>query len=160
MSLTSVEKLKKIIFYKLNYDLYDKSIRPYAGEFWIIDLNDNRWFLKFTNNGQLRYNQIFFDSFFKLFSLEYKSYQNFIKEWFELNFELSVNDIQKINTSYDFYVLNLLSNEKPWSIQNRHGFGYYFVRRFLDLQKLLPKSNVVLEHYLKDHSLTPKPNSK
>lgn len=160
MSSEKENKFRKLIFYKLNCDLYDKSIRPYAGEFWIIDLNDNKWFLKFTNDGQLRYNQIFFDSFFKLFSLEYKTYQNFIKEWFELNFELSVNDIQKINTSYDFYVLNLLSNEKPWSIQNRHGFGYYFVRRFLDLQNILPKSNVILEHYLKDYSLTPKPSSK
>lgn len=153
------KRFRKLIFYKLNCDLYNKSIRPYAGEFWIIDLNDNKWFIKFNNEGQLKYNRIFFDNFFNLFSLDFKSYQDIIKEWFEYNFELSVNDIQKINSSYDFYILNLISNERPWSIKNRNGFGYYFVKKFLDLQKVLPKSNVVLEHYIKDHNLSLEPKS-
>lgn len=159
MDFKKNEKFKKIIFYKLNLDLFNKVIKPYAGEFWIIDLNENKWFIKFNNEGHLKYNQKFFDSVFNLFSMDYREYQSILKEWFEFNFDLSVNDIQKINGSYEYYILNIINNEKPWSIQNRHGFGYYFVKKFLDLQKNLPKSDVIMDHYLKDHNLTPTPNS-
>lgn len=159
MDLIKSEKFKKLIFYKLNLDLFDKVIKPYAGEFWIIDLNDNKWFLKFTNQGELRYNQIFFNNFFSLFSLEFKEFQPFIKDWFEYNFDLSVNEIQRINCTYDYFVINIINNEKPWSIKERNGFGYYFVKKYLDLQKNLPELNVIMDHYLKDQNLTPTPNS-
>lgn len=146
MDLTN---LKKIIFFKLNSDLFDKIIKPHAGEFWLIDPIENKWFLMYSNQGQLSYNQIFFNNFFKLFSLEYKQYQPILKEWFEYNFDLTISDMQRRNTNGEYFVVSILNNEKPWSIKERNGFGYYFVKKYLDLKKNVDSAEVLIENYIK-----------
>jgi hypothetical protein len=159
MDLKKIENFKKIIYFKLNLDLFDKVIKPYAGEFWVIDPKDNKWFLRFTNQGELRYNQTFFNNFFSLFSLEFKEFQPFIKDWFEYNFDLSVNEVQRVNSIHDYFVINIINNEKPWSIKDRNGFAYYFVKKYLDLQKNIKESDVIIEHYIRDYNTTPTPIS-
>jgi hypothetical protein len=157
MDLLKNEKFKKLVFLKLSEDLSDKIFKPFAGEFWVIDPIDNKWFLSYSNNGNLQYNQIFFSSFFRLFSLQSNEYQIILKEWFEFNFDLVVNQLQRRNTNYDYFVINIINNEKPWSIKNRYGFGYYFVKKYLDLKQNIQEMNIVLENFIKNHNTIPIP---
>ena len=87
------------------------------------------------------------------------SYSLFPSHWFEYNFDLSVNEVQRINSTYDYFVINIINNEKPWSIKDRNGFAYYFVKKYLDLQKNIKEPDVIIEHYIRDYNTTPTPIS-
>ena len=85
------DRLKIIMFKKLNKDLSHVEIIPYEdGSIWFIDRNDKYWYLEFKKNGHLWWRYDFFNRFFQAFSLQRDDYELLIKEWVEdvLNHEV------------------------------------------------------------------------
>jgi hypothetical protein len=78
------DRLKIIMFKKLNKDLSHVEIIPYEdGSIWFIDRNDKYWYLEFKKNGHLWWRYDFFNRFFQAFSLQRDDYELLIKEWVE-----------------------------------------------------------------------------
>ena len=77
------DRLKKFIFKKLYEDLSHVEIIPYKDSIWFIDRENKYWYFEFKKSGTLWWRYHFFESFFNLFSLEFKVYQSIISEWVE-----------------------------------------------------------------------------
>lgn len=118
------DRLKKIIFDKLNEDLSHVEMISHANSIWFIDRENSYWVLEFQSSGRLYWRWGFFSTFFNLFSLTKKEYELIISEWVEsiLNNEVRNTHIgyQKeresesvLNNSVTSIVWNHLSN-KSW----------------------------------------------
>jgi len=77
------DKLKKLIFYRLFEDLKKIEVIPYDDSVWFIDRENEYWYFEYVKTGILYYRYTYFDSFFRLFSMEPKEYQWVISEWVE-----------------------------------------------------------------------------
>jgi hypothetical protein len=78
------DKLKKIIFNKLDNDLSHAEIILHDNEsIWLIDRDNKYWYLEFEKSGKLWWKYQFFTNFFQLFSLEKSEFEPIIKEWVE-----------------------------------------------------------------------------
>ena len=77
------EKFKKTIFDKLTNDLSCIELILYNESVWFIDRETKYWYLEFKSSGKLYWRWGFFNTFFKLFSLDQPEYEPLIKEWVE-----------------------------------------------------------------------------
>lgn len=139
--------LKKFVFDKLVEDISDKGIFTNESDFWIIEEDTRDWFIQANSNGQLFYNQRFFQSYQSLFSLESKTLGNLIGEWFEKNFDLPLRTIQRKQGSMEYNISAFLKKKKGLlEFNNRYGFTYGFTKKYLTLKK--GKGKVFVEDYL------------
>jgi hypothetical protein len=95
------EKLKKIIFKKLDQDLGQAEIIvDDNNSIWFIDRGNKYWYLELRSTGTLWWRYSFFNDFFPLFGMERKEYEPVIAEW--------VEEVLKCNVSSfgDYNVLN------------------------------------------------------
>jgi len=78
------DKLKKIIFNKLNKDLSHAEIILHDDDsIWFIDRDEKYWYLEFEKSGKLWWRPQFFANFFQLFSLDQYEFKPIIAEWVE-----------------------------------------------------------------------------
>ena len=77
------DKLKKIIFEKLNTDLSKVEIIAHNESIWFIDRENKYWYLEFVKSGKLYWRYQFFTQFFDLFTLDRERFEPLIKEWVE-----------------------------------------------------------------------------
>jgi hypothetical protein len=139
--------LKKFVFDKLVEDISNKGIFTNESEFWIIEEDTRDWFIQANSNGQLFYNQKFFQPYQSLFSLESKTLGNLIGQWFEKNFDLPLRNIQRKQGSMEYYISGFLKKKKGLlEINNRYGFTHGFTKKYLTLKK--GKGKVFVEDYL------------
>jgi hypothetical protein len=95
------ERLKKIIFKKLDQDLgHAEIIVDDNNSIWFIDRANKHWYLELRSEGVLWWRYSFFNDFFPLFGMERKEYEPVIAEW--------VEEVLKCNVSSfgDYNVLN------------------------------------------------------
>lgn len=132
-------RLKKIIFNKLNSDLEKFVFLPFGRETWIIDMDDKSWFFLSDCFGQVYYNTIFFDRFFRLFSLNQNEYQPLLKEWFEDVTSQNIRTIARRTGNFDYMIEPLLKKNIEWTLFERYGWSYQLVKKYLDMKKNLNK---------------------
>ena len=78
------ERLKKIIFKKLDQDLgHAEIIVDDDKSIWFIDRTNKYWYLELRSSGTLWWRYTFFNDFFPLFGMERKEYEPVIAEWVE-----------------------------------------------------------------------------
>jgi hypothetical protein len=78
------ERLKKIIFKKLDQDLgHAEIIVDDNNSIWFIDRVNKYWYLELRSGGVLWWRYSFFYDFFPLFGMERKEYEPVIAEWVE-----------------------------------------------------------------------------
>jgi len=78
------ERLKKIIFKKLDQDLgHAEIIVDDNNSIWFIDRGNKYWYLELKSVGVLWWRYSFFNDFFTLFGMERKEYEPVIAEWVE-----------------------------------------------------------------------------
>ena len=77
------DRLKKIIFNKLNEDLSHVEIISHDDSLWFIDRGNKYWYLELQKGGRLYWRYEFFTRFFTIFTLERDEYEELIKEWVE-----------------------------------------------------------------------------
>ena len=77
------DRLKKIIFNKLNEDLSHVEIILHDDSLWFIDRENKYWYLELQKGGKLYWRYQFFAKFFPIFTLERDEYEPLIKEWVE-----------------------------------------------------------------------------
>lgn len=151
-------RLIKIITNKLFEDLSFTIVKPYGKQFWVLDPEPKNWFFvknwyfEYDSDGTLYYNDYFFSEFFHLFSLRRKEYQSILTSWFESNFGLQVNSINRRRTHYEYIIEGISRSEKyKWSIKDRYGFPYQMVSRFLKLESISKGGNVILEDFIMEY---------
>jgi hypothetical protein len=143
------EKIQKLVFNKLNRDLYNTIYHPHGQEIWIINFDTKEWFFEYHNDGQLWYNQKIFSVNLPLFSLTNSENQKFLKNWFEKTLDLTVNKISRKNSNMDYYIDGIIKDTKyKWSLKERFGFSYNTVKRYLDLKSHILTENVQLDNFL------------
>lgn len=140
-------KLKTLILTKLNSDFGNISFHPYGRELWLIDSDDKTWYFVAECDGRLWFNQKAFNNFFHLFSLNSKEYSFLLKEWFEDLTNISIRTASSKNTNYEHVVDGVLRKDNKkynWTLENRFGFGYQVVKRYLDAKKILKLNEIRL----------------
>lgn len=140
-------KLKKFFFQKLNEDISDKEIHTNESELWVIDEETRDWYIQASSNGELFYNQKFFNHYGVLFSLDTRTLSNTIREWFEKNFELPIRTSARKQGSMEYHISNFLKKKKGiLEYNNRYGFPYGFAKKYISVKKYNGK--VLVEDYL------------
>jgi hypothetical protein len=150
-------RLKNIVYYKINSDLKYVSFHPYEKEVWLIDYNDKSWYFVGNCEGSLFFNQKFFNNFFSLFSLKLREYSPILKQWFETTTEIPMRKIAGKNTNYEFMLDDVLKRPKKqqdWSIDKRWGYSYPTVKRYVDLKKYLDKDYIIVNDLLEGKTFT------
>lgn len=143
------KKLRKFIFQRLFNEISGKIYYPYGKDIWILDLEEVNWYFQYDSEGKLHYNPKFFDDFFYFFSLEQKEYQILLKKWVESSFGHPINQISRRSLDISYYIDGITQeNTKNWKLNERYGFPYSLVRRFLELKKYIPEKNITVEHFL------------
>jgi hypothetical protein len=142
-------KLRKFIYQRLSEELSDKIYYPYGKDIWILDLEEGNWYFQYNSEGKLNYNPKFFDDFFYFFSLEQKQYQILLKKWVESSFGYQINQISRVKLDISYYIDGITrGTDKNWKLNERYGFSYSVVKRFLEQKKHIPEKNIKLEHFL------------
>ena len=149
MDIINNVKLRKFIYRRLFEVLSDKIYYPYGKDIWIFDLDELSWYFQYNSEGKLNYNHKFFDEFFFLFGLEQKEYQIILKDWFEKSFGHPINQLSRRGLDISFYIDGIINGTtKNWRIDQRFGFSYSVVKRFLDLKKHISEKNIKIGHFL------------
>lgn len=149
MDIIDNKKLRKFIYKRLCEALSDKIYYPNGKDIWILDLNEQNWFLQYNSDGKLMYNPSFFDNFFYFFSLEQKKYQILLKNWFESSVGYPINQISRRNLDISYYIDGITrGNTKIWTINERFGFPYGVIKQFLAIKRHISEENVELSHFL------------
>ena len=152
MDIKKSEKLQKLVFDKLNRDLYNTIYHPHGQEIWVINFDTKEWFFEYHSDGQLWYNQKIFSINLPLFSLTNSENQKFLKNWFENKLKLTVNKISRKNSNMDYYIDGIIKDTKyKWSIKERFGFSYNTVKQYLDIKTRILTENVKLDHFLHEN---------
>lgn len=129
-------KLKSIIFQKLEEDFFDKEIIPNGRTFWIIESDKNDWFINMTCNGLLEFNTSFAKSYSDLFSMDFRLFSKILKEWFEKKMEIRVNSLQRRTPNLQYLVEDAVCGKNgKWSLDERFGFSYDFIKKYVTLKK-------------------------
>lgn len=84
-------KFKKIIFDKLYKDLSHVEIIPFKDSIWFIDREEKDWYFEYEKPDILWWRWGYFNSFFKLFSIESEEFQWILSEWVEEVLNCKVN---------------------------------------------------------------------
>lgn len=141
------ESLKKFILQRLKSDLSDKELYAYGRELWVIDRDMSSWFLYIDCSGNLWYNQIFFNNYFKLFSLEKKQFDIILKSWFEKKFNIPVRQLMRKNSDMSWQIIQMMNSKvQKWSLTERNGFSYEIVKRYLGLVR--ENQRVIVEDFV------------
>lgn len=149
VDITENKKLKKFVFDRLFDELYNKTYYPCGTDVWILDFNDNEWYFQYSSNGVLNYNRKFFDSFFRIYSFDQSQYQKILKNWFETTTEYQVNHISRRNLDISYYLEGIRNSEnKKWSLNDRFGYGYHTIKKYLNIKKYLSEEKIKLEHFI------------
>ena len=104
------DKLKKIIFEKLNTDLSKVEIIVHNESIWFIDRENEYWYLEFVKSGKLYWRYQFFTQFFNLFTMDRKEYEPLIKEWVESVLKLGVESTKTYSDGFNPKVESVLSS--------------------------------------------------
>lgn len=128
-------KLEKIIFSKLFEDLKDKNIVCWKNEFWILDIETTDWYLCVVSQGSSWFNQDFFKTYTNLFSLSNKELSSILKIWVEDIFKVRVHQLSRRQSNMTYIIDGMLRSKKnKWSLNERYGFSYEVVKKFLNLK--------------------------
>lgn len=142
------ERLKKIIFQRLSDELGGKVFHPVGRSIWVVDLDTKEWFFDISCDGNVWYNQKFFNTFFNVFTLNYSEYQTYLKTWIGKLPHVHIKNIQRKNTNYEYYIEGIINDTNHrWSINNRHGFSYFVVKQYLDSLESGDNKNLTLEGF-------------
>ena len=89
------EKLKNIIYKRLNKELGHVEIIPYKDSIFFIDRENKYWYFEFDKSGTLWWRYSFFENFFLIFSLENEEYKTILGDWVEevLNCKVSTTGV-------------------------------------------------------------------
>ena len=92
------DKLKQIIFKRLNKELGNAEIIPYKDSIWFIDREEKYWYFDFENSGALYWRYGFFPNFFEMFSLEREDFEPILASWVEevLNSKVSITPCEAL----------------------------------------------------------------
>jgi hypothetical protein len=127
------DRLKKIIFNKLNEDLSHVEIILHNNSLWFIDRENKYWYMEFQKGGKLYWRYQFFAKFFTIFTLERDEYEPLIKEWVESVLNCGVTT-----------TLNL-GNRLKCLVESVLNFGVKYVisadRTFDDVEMVLNNEN-------------------
>ena len=114
------ERLKKIIFKKLDQDLgHAEIIVDDNNSIWFIDRVNKYWYLELRSEGVLWWRYSFFNDFFPLFGMERKEYEPVIAEWVEEVLKREVSSTLQSKIAYQNQVEEVL-NRKVNSTQRNH----------------------------------------
>lgn len=138
--------LKKFVFCRFEEDLLKKNFLVHEKEFWVYDTDSDDWFLIITSEGNLCYNQVFFSRYLPLFSLTGRDLSNLIKDWVEKRFPLRINNVSRRKANFQWNVVSKKTNEKKLKLNERFGFGYDFVKRYLGISNF--EKELVLEDFI------------
>lgn len=154
VDITNNKKIKKFVFDRLFEELSNKTYYPYGRELWIIDFENRDWYFQYNSDGTLYYNYTFFESFFRIFSFSHSEYQKLLKEWFESSLNHQINQISRRKLGIDYYIDGMQRTEtKKWSINERYGYGYGVVKRYLDLKRYNSEENIKLDCFLVENGV-------
>jgi hypothetical protein len=104
------DKLKKIIFEKLNTDLSKVEIISYNQSIWFIDRENKYWYLELVKSGKLYWRYQFFTQFFDLFTMDREKFEPLIKEWVESILKLGVVSTKTYSDGFNPKVESVLSS--------------------------------------------------
>ena len=154
VDITQNKRLQKLIYDKLIDDLSGVIYHPHGRDLWFINFETKEWYFQYSNTGQLWYNQIFFKSYFTIFSLYGSDYQKILKNWFENVVNLPVNVIMRKNSNMDYYIDGIMRNANyEWSLKDRFGFSYHTVKRYLGLKSHISEENIKLKHFFTNNGV-------
>jgi hypothetical protein len=143
------ERLKKIIFQRLIDELGEKTFHPVGRSIWIIDIENKEWYFEISCDGSVWYNQKFFNTFFNVFTLKYYEYQSYLKSWIEKLPHITMKNLQRRNTNYDYYLEGIINDTKhKWSLKDRHGFSYFAVNQYVNSLKEGGENKLTLNRFL------------
>ena len=132
--------------WKLEDDLSSKELLPDGRTIWILDSDNQDWFINVTCNGVMEFNSSLAKQYSDLFSINNRVFSNILKEWFEKKFELRINSSQRRTPNLQYLVQGVLNSKKgTWELSERYGFSYDFVKKFLSLKKMNTK--VLVENF-------------
>ncbi len=149
------DRLKKIIFNKLNEDLSHVEIILHNDSFWFIDRENKYWYMEFQKGGKLYWRYQFFAKFFTIFTLERDEYEPLIKEWVESVLNCGVTTTTEISFGFESTVESVLNcgvtttTHQSYSIldevESVLNFGVKYVisadRTFYDVEMVLNNEN-------------------
>lgn len=140
-------KLKNLIFTKLDEDFSDKEIIPNGRTFWIIESEKNDWLININCNGMMEFNTSFAKSYSNLFSMDFRVFSKILKEWIEKKMEIRVNSSQRRTPNLQYLVEDALKGKNgKWELEERFGFSYDFVKKFISLKKT--EKNVLVGDFI------------
>lgn len=148
MPNTSIHpKLKKYIWEKITDDLRYKNVISHTNEVWVLDLDSKEWYITILAEGETWYNQSFFNLHLNLFSITHKELSSILKEWVEKNFQVRLTNISRRQSNMTYIIDGMLASKKgKWNLNNRFGFSYEFVKKFLDVKNQNP--DLVVENII------------
>jgi hypothetical protein len=114
------ERLKKIIFKKLDQDLgHAEIIVDDSKSIWFIDRANKFWYLELRSTGTLWWRYTFFNDFFPLFGMVREEYEPVIAEWVEEVLKRGVSSTTLINSSEDYWVEEALKRGVSSTLQSK-----------------------------------------
>ena len=114
------ERLKKIIFKKLDQDLGQAEIIvDDNNSIWFIDRGNKYWYLELKSVGVLWWRYSFFNDFFPLFGMERKEYEPVIAEWVEEVLKCNVSSFGDYNVLNPNVMEEVLKREVSSTLQSK-----------------------------------------
>lgn len=121
---------------KLEEDLSSKELIPNGRNLWVLDIEKKEWFVNVSCNGLMEFNSKLAKDYSNLFCLESKVFSKILKEWFENKFTIRVNSSQRRTPDLTYMIDGILQSKKGgWEMNERFGFSYEFVKKFLEIKK-------------------------
>lgn len=142
--------LKKLIKLRLDEELSETFLQPFAGEIWVLEEPHRNWCLKINPSGQLDYNSIFFESTVLIFGGHVKTFQSVLKEWFEQMTDIYVRKIHRVNSNFEFYLEKVYDTPIIWNLRERNGFAYSPIKKYLDLSERYKCEKIKIEYLLNE----------
>ena len=128
--------LIKYVQQKITEDLNSKNIVGWKNELWVLDLDTKDWFLSIMSEGNSWYNQKFFKPYLGLFSISERELGKIIKDWSEKTFSLKINNVARRQSNLTYIIDGMLRSKKnKWTLNNRFGFSYEIVKKYVSLNK-------------------------
>lgn len=130
-------RLKKCVILKLEEDLSSKELIPNGRNLWLLDVEKKEWFINVTCNGLMEFNTRMAKDYSNLFSLDFKIFSKILKEWFEKKFGIRINSSQRRTPDLTYMIDVILASKKGgWEMNERYGFSYDVVKKFLEIKKI------------------------
>ena len=143
-------RIKKLVYTKLEDDLFDSFLFQYGNEIWLLNDNKSNWFFRVDSNGLLDYNQKFINSCLSIFTLDSSEKNKLLKEWFEKSTGLSVRSIRRLNSDLDWILEKFNKEKNVWDLKNRNGFAYQTIKKFTTLSERLSLDKISIGNLIND----------